>query len=184
MRFKLIFVLVAILTMQASILFAEGFNPKDIKRWWLYGEDDGTSAYDDMLNKEVDVRLQPDRLQNIKGIPDDFLKGKYTLIDIWATWCPPCLAAIPENNAIYTKYKERLNVIGVCSSVNSVDFEDVVKDRGIIYPVGVDTSGEISKYFRVKLFPTYHLIDQNGKLVVADIKADFLHKVLEVVFKE
>ena len=169
--------------MQTFLVFAGDFNPHDIKRWWLYENEDGTNPYDDMINKEVVVRLKPERLINIDTIPDDFLKGKYTLIDIWATWCSPCLAGIPENNAIYLKHKDKLNVIGICTAKDSDDFEDVVKSNGIIYPVGVDTSGEISKYFKAKLYPTYHLIDPDGKLAIADIKAEYLLDVLNVVFK-
>ncbi|MGR3221281.1 MAG: TlpA family protein disulfide reductase [Candidatus Anammoxibacter sp.] len=182
MKPKAIFIYL-LLTLQTSLVFGGDFNPQDIKSWWLYGSEDGTNTYGDMINKEVVVSLKPDRLKNIDKIPDDFLKGKYTLIDIWATWCSPCLAGIPENNAIYIKYKNKLNVIGICTAKDSDDFEYVVKSRSIIYPVGVDTSGEITKYFKAKLFPTYHLIDPYGKLAIADIKAEYLLDVLNAVLK-
>ena len=181
MKFRVILLSLVLISTQMGLVYAGSFNPKDIKPWWLYENEDGENIYSDMLNKEITIRLKPDRLQNINGVPDDFLKGKYTLIDIWATWCSPCLAAIPENNVIYKKYKEKLNVIGICTPKNSDNFEAIVKSKGIIYPVGVDSTEEISKYFRAKIFPTYLLIDPEGKLIVADIKATYLHDVLNVV---
>ncbi|MGR3319266.1 MAG: TlpA family protein disulfide reductase [Candidatus Anammoxibacter sp.] len=181
MKIRTVFICVTLFTIQTFFVFAGDYNPKDIKSWWLYESEDGINPYTNMINKEVVVKLKPERLINIDMVPDDFLKGKYTLIDIWATWCSPCLAAIPENNAIFLKYKNKLNVIGICTAKDSDGFEDVVKSKGIIYPVGVDTSGEISKYFKAKLYPTYHLIDPDGKLVVADIKAEYLHNVLNTV---
>lgn len=184
MKIKSILIAVVILTIESSFVFGGSFDSKDIKSWWLYESEDGTKPYAKMLNQEVTIQLQLDRLQNIEKIPNGFLQGKFTLVDLWATWCSPCLAAISENNEIFKKYKDKLNVIGICTSKNSEDFEQVVKSRGIVYPVGVDTSGEISKYFKVKLFPTYHLIDPAGKLVVADIKADYLLHVLGVALKD
>lgn len=184
MKLKTVFMFFLLLTLEVTLVYADGFNPKDIKAWWLYENDDGLNSYADMLNKEVGIKLKLDRLQNLKDVPTDFLKGKYTLVDIWATWCSPCLAGIPENNEIFKKHNEKLNVIGICTSKNSADFETVVISKGIIYPVGVDTSGAISEYFRIKLFPTYFLIDPQGKLIVADIKADHLHDVLDVVLKD
>src|SRR5437879_13912365 len=40
-------------------------------------------------------------------------KGKFVLIDFWATWCPPCRKAIPELNALHKKFGDKLIVIGL-----------------------------------------------------------------------
>src|SRR5947207_9810004 len=40
-------------------------------------------------------------------------KGKFVLIDFWATWCPPCRKAIPELNAFHKKFGDKLIVIGI-----------------------------------------------------------------------
>src|SRR3954468_7573765 len=49
-------------------------------------------------------------------------KGKFVLIDFWATWCPPCRKAIPELNGFQKKFADKLVVIGV-----SDETEDSVK---------------------------------------------------------
>src|ERR1043166_3397044 len=64
------------------------------------------------------VRPQP---QGQPGtVPDT--KGKFVLIDFWATWCGPCRKAIPELNAIHKKFGDKLVVIGI-----SDESEEVVK---------------------------------------------------------
>ena len=42
-------------------------------------------------------------------------KGKFVLVDIWATWCPPCRRAIPHLNELHAKFKDRLVIIGLSS---------------------------------------------------------------------
>src|SRR5258707_8840812 len=45
--------------------------------------------------------------------PEPNTKGKFVLIDFWATWCPPCREAIPELNGFQKKFPDKLVVIGV-----------------------------------------------------------------------
>ena len=181
MKIKLLFICLIIFAVK--FVHAEGFDPESIKREWLYGKDPERKVFNEILNKEVDIKLELDNLKNITEFPEDFLKGKYTVIDIWATWCGPCLASIPENNEIYSEFKDKINFVGICVPKESYDFEKIVQAKGIKYPVGIDKDSDIIRYFRALGFPTYHLISPDGKLVVADIKASNLRDVLNAVLK-
>src|SRR5262245_64210127 len=46
-------------------------------------------------------------------------RGKVVLVNFWATWCPPCRAEIPDLVALQTKYRERLQIIGVSQDEGS-----------------------------------------------------------------
>ena len=62
-----------------------------------------------------DIESQTQSFESLKG-------EKLTLIDFWATWCKPCVKAIPKLNEIYKEYKEKgVNIIGVnCDGPRSI----------------------------------------------------------------
>ena len=87
-------------------------------------------------------------------------KGKFVLIDFWATWCPPCRKAIPELNAFQKKFGEKLVVIGV-----SDESEEAVKklsDPKVEYASAIDTQARMKKALEVKGIPHCLIIDPAG----------------------
>jgi thiol-disulfide isomerase/thioredoxin len=97
------------------------------------------------------------------------LKGeKLTLIDFWATWCKPCMAAIPKIEAIFQTYKDSgLNVIGinVDSPRNLSKIAPFTKSLGIKYPVLLDTEQVVMRDLNVTSLPTLLIVDNNNKVV-------------------
>ena len=88
------------------------------------------------------------------------LKGKFVLIDFWATWCGPCRRAIPELNEIQKQFKNDLVVIGI--SDESVEKVKAMKEPVIEYYNGVDSQGTMKKALEVKGIPHVILIDPKG----------------------
>ena len=87
-------------------------------------------------------------------------KGKFVLIDFWATWCGPCRKAIPELNALHKKFGSKLVVIGI-----SDEPEAKVKsmaDPKIEYSSAIDTQGRTKKAVGVSGIPHVMIIDPQG----------------------
>ena len=87
-------------------------------------------------------------------------KGKFVLIDFWATWCPPCRKAIPELNGLQKKFGDKLVVIGLSD-------EPEAKVKGmttpsIDYAVAIDTLARTKKAVGVTGIPHLLLIDPQG----------------------
>lgn len=97
------------------------------------------------------------------------LKGeKLTLIDFWATWCKPCVNAIPELNEIYEAYKDKgVSLIGInCDGPRSVaKVGPVSKSLQIKYPVLLDINSEIKTELNLMAFPTLLIVNTAGKIV-------------------
>lgn len=95
------------------------------------------------------------------------LRGQVVLLNVWATWCPPCRMEIPDLSALHRRYQGKgFSVVGV-----SVDREgpEVVrsfaKDHDIPYPVVMGDAELIGAYGGIRAVPTSFLIDRQGRIV-------------------
>jgi peroxiredoxin len=92
-------------------------------------------------------------------------KGKVVLVNFWATWCPPCLAEIPDLIALQDKYRDEVVVIGVSEDEGSIDaVKRFAEDRKINYPIVMATP-ELQQLFPgVIALPTTFVLDPEGRM--------------------
>jgi cytochrome c biogenesis protein CcmG, thiol:disulfide interchange protein DsbE len=88
------------------------------------------------------------------------LKGKFVLIDFWATWCPPCRKAIPEFNALHKKFGDKLVVIGLSDEPEAK--VKAMTTPQIDYAVAIDTKARTKSAVGVSGIPHVVLIDPQG----------------------
>lgn len=94
--------------------------------------------------------------------------GKPLLLDFWATWCKPCLAALPELNALHADYAERgLQMLGVNEDGqrSAAKVKPFVRTHGFEFPVVLDLNNEAQARLNVVVLPTTLLVDAEGRVV-------------------
>ena len=112
------------------------------------------------------------RVKNVKGQQSNILKesgeSELIVLDFWATWCKPCIKALPKIEALAKEFEENsVKFIGVNgdSPRNIAKVKPFVKTHGISYPVILDTNQEIMSELLVNAFPTLIIINREGEIL-------------------
>lgn len=94
-------------------------------------------------------------------------RGKWVLVNFWATWCPPCLSEIPELNSLHDTHKSKdLVVIGIAMSSGSrKNVADFSRAHGISYPLVMGNDRIASQIGELEVLPTSYLYAPNGEQV-------------------
>jgi peroxiredoxin len=91
--------------------------------------------------------------------------GKVVVLDLWATWCPPCRAEIPYLIELDKKFKDSdVLIVGVSQDRNMSTVKDFVKDKGITYPVALDADKKVGSAYKLSSIPTTYIIDKTGTI--------------------
>lgn len=114
-------------------------------------------------------------------------KGKYVLLDFWASWCVPCRAENPNVLAAYTQYKGRnFEVLGVSIDTDKNAWVKAVKEDKLPWVQVIDSkngSNSAATIYAVKGVPQNFLIDPSGKIIAKDLHGEELQKTLDLMLK-
>lgn len=99
-------------------------------------------------------------------------KGKWVLVNFWATWCPPCLEEIPDLVALHENKKNRLVVLGV-----AMDYKDpkqvlqYAEQMMVSYPIILGDHKMAAQIGSIPGLPTTYLYNPEGKVVAYNVGA-------------
>lgn len=105
-------------------------------------------------------------------------RGKYVLLDFWASWCRPCRMENPNVVAVYNKFKEKnFTILSVSLDKDRKPWLNAIKQDNLTWSHVSDLkywNNEVARLYRVESIPKNYLIDPDGKIVGKDLRGDQL----------
>ena len=107
----------------------------------------------------------------LNGIPFQLSSylGKVVIVNVWASWCGPCISEIPDLQKLSEAYPETLVVLGLNNQETWDTVSQFVADNNLTYPQATDESGTlINSVFPTQYIPYTVVIDPNGVVTQAE----------------
>jgi cytochrome c biogenesis protein CcmG, thiol:disulfide interchange protein DsbE len=95
------------------------------------------------------------------------LRGRPVLVNLWATWCPPCRAEMQTLETVYNDYKGQgftILAVNMTSQDDPLAVAPFVKERGLTYPILLDENGEVGRAYQMKSLPSSFFINRDGTI--------------------
>lgn len=139
-----------------------------------------------VINEKIPDFAQTD--VNGKVLSIQSLRGKYVLIDFWASWCLPCRQENPSVLAAYRKFKSKeFEILGISLDSEKENWLKAINTDQLSWLHVSDLNGwnnAVSKMFNIKSIPDNFLIDPNGKVLARGLRGEALEKRLAQIFLE
>ncbi|MBN1232481.1 MAG: TlpA family protein disulfide reductase [Candidatus Coatesbacteria bacterium] len=148
----------------------------------------------DNIEKEISIlgsKVPDDKIEDVKegksfSIKD--FRGKYILIDFWATWCGPCINEIPTIEEAHKRFnKSGLVVISISLDREKKDWLEFLKKHKAEWKQGHlswEPGNKLIEFFSVNYIPSVFLIDPKGNVIAKNLRGEALIRKLEETFKE
>ena len=105
-----------------------------------------------------------------KAVDFNNLKGKYVLVDFWASWCAPCRQSFPHMREVYQTYKsDQFEIYSISIDESKTAWLKAVKEENNPWLQSLDTKNISQSGFAVTAVPTTYLVDPQGKIIMKEI---------------
>jgi peroxiredoxin len=140
--------------------------------------------YETLLRVGIDQEAPDFEMKNIDGttVKLSELRGRYVLLDFWASWCPPCRAANPGLKKVYDKFGgENFTVVGVSVDEDRETWQKAIEEDQLDWINLSNLNGwnEISDLYGVMAIPQNFLLDPAGIIIAKNLEPEQLDEKLE-----
>jgi thiol-disulfide isomerase/thioredoxin len=108
-------------------------------------------------------------LEDLEGntVSLEGLRGKFVLVNNWATWCPPCREEMPTLEAYYRKHRDQnFSLVGIEAGEPADQVTEFIEEYGLSFPVWLDAEGQALRGFFNNALPSSYLVDPGGTVVL------------------
>lgn len=104
-------------------------------------------------------------------------KGKYVLVDFWASWCGPCRGETPNLKELYEKYKgDKFEIVGVVVWDRLEDTQKAIEEDKMTWPQILDAKEIPTKLYGINGIPHIMLIGPDGTIIARNLRGDQMKK--------
>ena len=134
--------------------------------------------FKDIKGKDIDG--------NPTALSDYIGKGNYILLDMWASWCGPCIGEIPNLLKLLNKYKDKgLTVLGVFVSDKEENLKKAITNEGVVWPQIIDSEDKAMEIYGVNGIPHIILFAPDGTILKRDFRGqEIINTVSEILDKQ
>jgi cytochrome c biogenesis protein CcmG, thiol:disulfide interchange protein DsbE len=136
--------------------------------WMVFVPPQSTTATGGRIPAPGEGFLAPDfTLQDAQGqtVRLSDLRGRPVLVNLWASWCAPCQAEMPDMQKVYEMYAPRgFTILAVNTTYQDQKSSalDFVAGRGLTFPILFDLDGTVARQYLVRAMPSSFFIDRQG----------------------
>lgn len=133
---------------------------------------------DDLRHQQADFTLT-DLHGKTWALKD--LRGQVVLVNMWATWCPPCRSEMPDLESIYKRFKKDGLMVLAITDEEPGKVKPFVEEYGLSYPILLDRDKGVHKQYTIEGLPRSFVYDRDGKLVAQAIDMRTKKQFLEML---